>query len=167
MPDRDGDHMYRIKSPLEEYERVVKEDLLIKSNGYLPDRDTSASVALQLNHTADSATRVGESASLDHLVGAAGQGQRDGDAERLCIAKCCARAASGQAAVPPISAMNERRFTDQFSPVLLPRKDSTARYCSRLLRCGISIWATSAGGHSRPIDTAIAVAACRFTPRSD
>src|SRR5215831_10912220 len=28
MPDRDGDHMYRIKSPLEEYERVVKEDLL-------------------------------------------------------------------------------------------------------------------------------------------
>jgi len=22
MPDRDGDHMYRIKSPLEEYERV-------------------------------------------------------------------------------------------------------------------------------------------------
>ena len=36
MPDRDGDHMYRIKSPLEEYERVVKEDLLVKSNGYLP-----------------------------------------------------------------------------------------------------------------------------------
>jgi hypothetical protein len=28
MPDRDGDHMYRIKSPLEEYERVVKEDTL-------------------------------------------------------------------------------------------------------------------------------------------
>src|SRR5262249_1719353 len=27
MPDREGDHMYRIKSPLEEYERVVKEDL--------------------------------------------------------------------------------------------------------------------------------------------
>ena len=37
MPDRDGDHMYRIKSPLEEYERVVKEDLLAKSNGYLPE----------------------------------------------------------------------------------------------------------------------------------
>jgi hypothetical protein len=37
MPDRDGDHMYRIKSPLEEYERVVKEDLLVKSNGYLPE----------------------------------------------------------------------------------------------------------------------------------
>jgi hypothetical protein len=35
MPDRDGDHMYRIKSPLEEYERVVKEDLLVKSNGCL------------------------------------------------------------------------------------------------------------------------------------
>jgi hypothetical protein len=25
MPDRDGDHMYRIKSPLEEHDRVVKE----------------------------------------------------------------------------------------------------------------------------------------------
>jgi hypothetical protein len=37
MPDRDGHHMYRIKSPLEEYERVVKEDLLAKSNGYLPE----------------------------------------------------------------------------------------------------------------------------------
>ena len=36
MPDRDGDHMW-IKSPLEEYERAVKEDLLIKSNGYLPE----------------------------------------------------------------------------------------------------------------------------------
>ena len=68
MPDRDGDHMYRIKSPLEEYERVVKEDLLIKSNGYLPDRDTSASVALQLNHTGDSATRVGDS-TFDRVLG--------------------------------------------------------------------------------------------------
>ena len=37
MPDREGDRMYRIKSPLEEYERVVKEDLLVKSNGYLPE----------------------------------------------------------------------------------------------------------------------------------
>ena len=37
MPDRDGHHMYRIKSPLEEYERVVKEDLLVKSNGYLSE----------------------------------------------------------------------------------------------------------------------------------
>jgi hypothetical protein len=37
MPDRDGDRMYRIKSPLEEYERVVKEGLLVKSNGYLPE----------------------------------------------------------------------------------------------------------------------------------
>jgi hypothetical protein len=37
MPDRDGDHMYRIKSPLEEYERVVKEGLLVKSKGYLPE----------------------------------------------------------------------------------------------------------------------------------
>jgi hypothetical protein len=37
MPDRDGDHMYRIKSPLEEHERVVKESLLLKSKGYLPE----------------------------------------------------------------------------------------------------------------------------------
>jgi hypothetical protein len=37
MPDRDGDHVYRIKSPIEEYERVVKEDLLVKSKGYLPE----------------------------------------------------------------------------------------------------------------------------------
>jgi hypothetical protein len=27
MPDRDGDHIYRIKSHLEEHERVVKESL--------------------------------------------------------------------------------------------------------------------------------------------
>jgi hypothetical protein len=37
MPDRDGDHIYRIKSPLEEHERAVKESLLVKSDGYLPD----------------------------------------------------------------------------------------------------------------------------------
>ena len=37
MPDRDGDHMYRIKSPLEEHERVVRENLLVKSDGCLPD----------------------------------------------------------------------------------------------------------------------------------
>jgi hypothetical protein len=37
MPDRDGDHMYRIKSPLEEHERVVEESLLVKSEGYLPE----------------------------------------------------------------------------------------------------------------------------------
>jgi hypothetical protein len=35
IPDRDGDHMYKIKSPLEEHERVIKESLLIKSYGYL------------------------------------------------------------------------------------------------------------------------------------
>ena len=37
MPDQDGHRVYRIKSPLEEYERAVKEDLLAKSNGYLPE----------------------------------------------------------------------------------------------------------------------------------
>jgi hypothetical protein len=34
MPDRDGEHMYRIRSPLEEHERVVRESLLVKSEGY-------------------------------------------------------------------------------------------------------------------------------------
>jgi len=37
MPDRDGDRMYRIKSPLEEHERIVAEDLLVRSEGYLPE----------------------------------------------------------------------------------------------------------------------------------
>jgi hypothetical protein len=37
MPDRDGDRMYRIKSPLEEHERVVEERLLVASDGYLPE----------------------------------------------------------------------------------------------------------------------------------
>jgi hypothetical protein len=51
MPDRDGDYIYRIKSPLEEYERVVKGSLLVKSQGYLPDeradeRSRQASVTL-------------------------------------------------------------------------------------------------------------------------
>jgi hypothetical protein len=38
MPDRDGDHIYRIKSPLEEHERVVQESLLVKSEGFLPEK---------------------------------------------------------------------------------------------------------------------------------
>ena len=37
MPDQDGEHMYRIKSPLEEYERVVKENTLAWSEDVLPD----------------------------------------------------------------------------------------------------------------------------------
>ena len=37
MPERDGDRMYRIKSPLEEHERVVGESLLVRSAGHLPD----------------------------------------------------------------------------------------------------------------------------------
>ena len=43
MPDRDGDHIYRIKSPFEEHERVVKESLLVKSQGYLPIEVPTAS----------------------------------------------------------------------------------------------------------------------------
>jgi hypothetical protein len=55
MPDRDGDHIYRIKSPLEEYERVVKESLLVKSQGYLPEEvadkgSSQASITLPLLH---------------------------------------------------------------------------------------------------------------------
>jgi hypothetical protein len=37
MPDQDGEHMYRIKSPYEEYERVVKENTLAWSDDVLPD----------------------------------------------------------------------------------------------------------------------------------
>jgi hypothetical protein len=37
MPDQDSEHMYRIKSPLEEYERVVKENTLAWSEDVLPD----------------------------------------------------------------------------------------------------------------------------------
>ena len=37
MPERDGDRMYRIKSPLEEHERVVGESLLLLSEGHLPE----------------------------------------------------------------------------------------------------------------------------------
>ncbi len=37
MPDRDGDHMYRIKSPIEDHERAVKESLLVKSSSLLPE----------------------------------------------------------------------------------------------------------------------------------
>ena len=58
MPDRDGDHMYRIKSPLEEYERVVKQDLLVIA-WLFARRGASSGVAPQLNHTADSASRIG------------------------------------------------------------------------------------------------------------
>jgi hypothetical protein len=39
MPDQDGDHMYKIKSPLEKHERAVKERLLIKSDGGLAEEE--------------------------------------------------------------------------------------------------------------------------------
>jgi hypothetical protein len=48
MPDRDGDHVYRIKSPLEEHERVVEESVLIKSDGYLPDLSKGPRSAITL-----------------------------------------------------------------------------------------------------------------------
>jgi hypothetical protein len=51
MPERDGDRMYRIKSPLEEHERVVGESLLLRSEGHLPEeamakRSRRASITL-------------------------------------------------------------------------------------------------------------------------
>jgi hypothetical protein len=49
MPDRDGDRMYRIKSPLEEYERVVKEGLLV-NEWLFARRASSANVSTRLNH---------------------------------------------------------------------------------------------------------------------
>ena len=36
MPDQDGHRVYRIKSPLEEYERAVKEDLLANPMAICP-----------------------------------------------------------------------------------------------------------------------------------
>jgi hypothetical protein len=56
MPDRDGHHMYRIKSPLEEYERVVKEDRLVKSGGLFVGRSSKQRAAPKINHTARTAT---------------------------------------------------------------------------------------------------------------
>src|SRR5262249_27543745 len=52
------------------------------------------------------------------------------------IAGCCARAASGHAAAPPINVMNSRRFTD--ASRASPRQDSTPRH-GRLLHP--STWA--------------------------
>jgi hypothetical protein len=44
-------------------------------------RDFNASVALQLNHTADSATRVGEKRFSHHLVGGHEEARRDVEAK--------------------------------------------------------------------------------------
>jgi hypothetical protein len=42
MPVRDGDRIYRIKSPLEEHERVVSENLIVRSEGCFPDERVAA-----------------------------------------------------------------------------------------------------------------------------
>ena len=59
MPGRDGDHMYRIKSPLEEHERAVRESLLVKSEGYLPEEVPKQGFPPEINHTAAAAGSVG------------------------------------------------------------------------------------------------------------
>src|SRR5262245_705754 len=66
MPDRDGDHMYRIKSPFEEYERVVKEDLLVKSNDYLPEEIPTRVSRYSSITLPTLATRVGEKSPRSH-----------------------------------------------------------------------------------------------------
>jgi hypothetical protein len=65
MPDRDGDHMYRIKSPLEEYERVVKEDLLVRSNGHLPEEILPTRVSRHSSITLPLFNSRSEDPSLD------------------------------------------------------------------------------------------------------
>jgi hypothetical protein len=64
MPDRDGDHMYRIKSPLEEYERVVGESLLVKSEGKRSEEIPKNRSRRRINHTAQGARSVKTSALL-------------------------------------------------------------------------------------------------------
>ena len=71
MPDRDGEHMYRIKSPFEEYERAVKEDVLAKSDGYLPRAGSRAGFAPQLSRTArfcNPRKRLGLTKAINSLV---------------------------------------------------------------------------------------------------
>jgi hypothetical protein len=70
MPDRDGEHVYRIKSPLEEYERVVKEDLLVRSNSTLPEEVLKAGPRPR-------------SITLAHAVPAGARHAREGDAAAL------------------------------------------------------------------------------------
>jgi hypothetical protein len=57
MPDRDGDHMYRIKSPLEEYERVVGKSSH-QVRGLSAGRNSKEGIASEINHTAHAARSV-------------------------------------------------------------------------------------------------------------
>jgi hypothetical protein len=67
MPDRDGDHMYRIKSPLEEYERVVKKTYLSNRLAICPKRRQLGSRATAQSHCR--LCKPHRRASLDHPVG--------------------------------------------------------------------------------------------------
>jgi hypothetical protein len=73
---------------------------------------------------------------------------------------CCACAVSGHTAALPRSVMNSRRFTADASLLSIERIARLGYGRRRLLRCGISIKPMSEMGHSRPIDTVTAVAAC-------
>jgi hypothetical protein len=81
------------------------------------------------------------------------------------IAGCCARAASGHAAAaPPSSVIKSRRFTADASGVS-DRNDSTLRYGSRLLRCGISVRPMSQMVQERRIGAVRNISAFRPTSR--
>ena len=68
MPDRDGDHMYRVKSPLEEHERVVRENLLVKSDGCLPDEFVLTEIAATFdNPPVPKAVGGSPSSRADHV----------------------------------------------------------------------------------------------------
>ena len=58
MPERDGDRMYRIKSPLEEHERVVGESLLVRSAGSFTRRGYGAALAARIDNAAKAEDRI-------------------------------------------------------------------------------------------------------------
>ena len=58
MPDQDGDHIYRIKSPLEEYERVVGENLLVRSDGCVPEKISELESSPEIDNSAKTADRL-------------------------------------------------------------------------------------------------------------
>ena len=58
MPERDGDRMYRIKSSLEEHERVVGESLLAPIRGPFTRRGHGEALATRIDNTAKAEDRI-------------------------------------------------------------------------------------------------------------